>query len=649
MNCQSSKRHLLLYFFLSLITVHGQHQSFDWVKIFNGSGDGSQVIDIANDTQGNYLIAGSFNQKLDTDGFLFHSAGLSDAFLAKADSTGNIKWIKHFPGSGEQNLFIETDSLDNYYIMGYFEHDVIVEGQTFTLTDPSFASATFMAKFDSNGTILWRKLLGPYVQVDGRFGFSANKSGTFALAGIYIGTVDFGGITITPPDNFNNIFVASFSPDGAPNWVKTPTGHIQSFDIPPNTIAVGHIDKYDNVYCSGIFVGDIVLDAIALTGEAGSYNVFVSKIDSNGEFQKAHLGKLGAHGPVNGGIPFFGDGATDKFGNYYLNLTYYSKFQMGDYNFIENLDLPGAIVFFGDIAVLKFNAQFELEWAKTLGSKGSEYGMLSVTKRNTVIISGSGSDILTGICPELGGLFGIEINAEGDIIHVVRLGKTWYGTYNFSTVDNKDRILISGIIGTLIDYNSANNLESNIVNSGFWGRYTLTTFKLAQGNVVSDKPACIDSNLLFTCANIPNSTIYEWELISGNNLQIFETRNEVLVLPASTFVNLQEISVRVRGKNNCLTGDFSDYKLFSFNLPVSGVIPNVITPNNDFFNNRFILPDGLEGSELEIFNRWGQNVYTTKHYDNNWSAENLSDGVYFFNAKNKCSTQPIRGYISVIR
>ena len=35
-------------------------------------------------------------------------------------------------------------------------------------------------------------------------------------------------------------------------------------------------------------------------------------------------------------------------------------------------------------------------------------------------------------------------------------------------------------------------------------------------------------------------------------------------------------------------------------------------------------------SKMQIFNRWGNEVYNSKSYQNNWDGGESPDGVYFF-------------------
>lgn len=68
-------------------------------------------------------------------------------------------------------------------------------------------------------------------------------------------------------------------------------------------------------------------------------------------------------------------------------------------------------------------------------------------------------------------------------------------------------------------------------------------------------------------------------------------------------------------------------------------LPNVFTPNGDGRNDRFgpFLPyRGVESVDMEIFNRWGQVVFSTQDPDIEWRGtykdtnEPLPDGVYFY-------------------
>lgn len=82
-------------------------------------------------------------------------------------------------------------------------------------------------------------------------------------------------------------------------------------------------------------------------------------------------------------------------------------------------------------------------------------------------------------------------------------------------------------------------------------------------------------------------------------------------------------------------------------------IPNVVTANGDGKNDYFMVR-GIEqypGSVLEIYNRWGNQVYQSGNYSNNWSGAGLSAGIYYYVLKINMSrtVKVYKGYIELIQ
>jgi hypothetical protein len=84
----------------------------------------------------------------------------------------------------------------------------------------------------------------------------------------------------------------------------------------------------------------------------------------------------------------------------------------------------------------------------------------------------------------------------------------------------------------------------------------------------------------------------------------------------------------VRVENKC--GVMTDtLRLTKPELNVSRV-PNVITPNGDSFNDFFVVQDDLVGQlNFQVFNRWGEAVFQSSNYNNNWDGNGLANGVYY--------------------
>jgi gliding motility-associated-like protein len=58
------------------------------------------------------------------------------------------------------------------------------------------------------------------------------------------------------------------------------------------------------------------------------------------------------------------------------------------------------------------------------------------------------------------------------------------------------------------------------------------------------------------------------------------------------------------------------------------IIPNIITPNQDGQNDNFRIIGLPPNSAVQIYNRWGNLMFTTTSYLNDWSTG--TDGVYYY-------------------
>jgi len=58
------------------------------------------------------------------------------------------------------------------------------------------------------------------------------------------------------------------------------------------------------------------------------------------------------------------------------------------------------------------------------------------------------------------------------------------------------------------------------------------------------------------------------------------------------------------------------------------LIPNLLTPNDDGFNDVFFIPDLPIYTKLNIYDKNGLMVFSTHNYKNDWKAEGLPAGIY---------------------
>lgn len=77
------------------------------------------------------------------------------------------------------------------------------------------------------------------------------------------------------------------------------------------------------------------------------------------------------------------------------------------------------------------------------------------------------------------------------------------------------------------------------------------------------------------------------------------------------------------------------------------ILPNVFTPNRDGKNDELYIGNYVSGGKITLSNRWGDSVFHSGNYSNDWKAENLQDGIYFCELETGCEN--LRGWVEVIR
>ncbi|MNL76430.1 hypothetical protein D3C87_2023960 [compost metagenome] len=79
----------------------------------------------------------------------------------------------------------------------------------------------------------------------------------------------------------------------------------------------------------------------------------------------------------------------------------------------------------------------------------------------------------------------------------------------------------------------------------------------------------------------------------------------------------------------------------------------MFTPNGDGINDQFKIA-GIENEENEVIvmNRQGVQLFKKENYKNDWDANGVEDGTYFYLVKMKDSSgklQVKKGYVTVVR
>ena len=147
-------------------------------------------------------------------------------------------------------------------------------------------------------------------------------------------------------------------------------------------------------------------------------------------------------------------------------------------------------------------------------------------------------------------------------------------------------------------------------------------------------------------------------LSTPSELDIFESEGELILTEQSTSPGEYTLKIPY---SICLTENITacDTAIIYVSVKSSGKelsFPNAISPNDDGINDFFVPMNTTSGysGELQVFNRWGQPVYTNDKYSGEWKGQNqqnapLPDGTYFYIYLPENSNQKISGYVLVYK
>ena len=85
------------------------------------------------------------------------------------------------------------------------------------------------------------------------------------------------------------------------------------------------------------------------------------------------------------------------------------------------------------------------------------------------------------------------------------------------------------------------------------------------------------------------------------------------------------------------------------------IIANLVTPNNDNRNDTWLIEDieSYPPISVEIYNRFGKELYRNDKYDNSWDAayqgQALQDGTYYYVLRIEGNSKVFKGAVNVMR
>jgi len=374
--------------------------NYVWAKRF-GNSENDMSYSVAVDTSGNVYTTGRFSGTLDFDPGVgtsnLTSAAYDDVFVLKLDSSGNYVWAKKFGSSGSDwGASVAVDASGNVYATGFWNSiDALV------------------LKLGSAGNLVWTKTFAGAGEQRGT-SIAVDVSGNVYTTGFFENTVDFdpgpGISNFTAPYLQADAFVSKLDSSGNYVWAKIFSGTDTKGS---ESVA---IDASGNVYTAGYLYGTVDFDPGAGTSNltsAGSGDVFVSKLDSSGNYVWAK--KFGSSAIDSGASV-----AVDASGNVYTAGLFSGTVDFDPGVGTQNLISAGLF----DVFVSKLNTAGNYVWAKKLGGASYDWGVsVAVDTSDNVYTAGlfsgtvdfdpgAGTSNLTSVTST--GFFVLQLDASGE-------------------------------------------------------------------------------------------------------------------------------------------------------------------------------------------------------------------------------------------
>lgn len=239
--------------------------------------------DIVCDSTGNVYVVGEFHEEMILDTVVLQSSKYFDAFIAKLDSSGKVKWVIQGKSYNARATSIKFDNDNNLIVSGNTT-------DTLYLGKHRIPGGEFISKIDIDGNIIWTSgihqnnyntTLAVYNQ-----NLSIDKNGNIYSIGRYTGELSSKDTTLSCQDRYE-LYVSKYSKEGNLIWIK-------NFQDPyfATQLSTGRsIITYPNndIGILGEFTGDATIGSTYMHGASTGLNSpFIARLTPDGDIKWAN-------------------------------------------------------------------------------------------------------------------------------------------------------------------------------------------------------------------------------------------------------------------------------------------------------------------------------------------------------------------------
>jgi len=644
-------------------------------------GNPEDITGLVVDKQGSLWLAGNTKIARSFGTVLLQSAG-SDSYLLKISATGRAEWGWTMGSAGEDTaLGLALDFAGNTYVAGVYQQTMRVG--TTTLTAPRAGVYTYLARFDPRGHPRWaRQLTGTGITV--AVGAGTDACGGIYLNGLFDATTTIGTRTLTSAGS-TDVFTACFDSLGALTWAMRGGGlamdRTQTMTVAPNGTIIcggdylGGAAQWGTTILpfvpgnSHVWVGQIVPACAPLPDLAAGPNQTVcagSQVSIGGQPLPAGMRYEWTVSPVLPGFP-----ATTTTVQAQVPLTNAAP----TYTFVLTGITPAGCRFQDTVEVhvtapgrplvtdearcqpgpltlrasgapaggryrwyttaaggnpvleetagtfttpsLNVTTQYYVTVVTPANCEGPRQPVAAIVYNLPVAVAGADQQVCSGQTVQLGG------KASEPGVRYQWLPAT--GLSDATAAQPILRPINLGIQPTEVHY--------TLQATSSQGCTTTDTIRVRVWPIPPAPTITRAGKILTSNATAGNQWLLNDRIITGANT------------PAIIAAAEGRYTVMVRTPAGCL----SEASVL-IEVPLSELLPNIITPNGDGRNDIFPV-HSLSSAEwnITIFSRWGRQLYQKTSYQDDWGGEGVSDGLYYYLLHCPATNQWVKGWVQVVR
>lgn len=353
--------------------------------------------------------------------------------------------------------------------------------------------------------------------------------------------------------------------------------------------------------------------------------IVISSSNPKADFSVINGNNLCSNQPVQ-----FQDNSSVQIGKI-VRLEWIFEFSNGGSNTVETYSLPSKdSIFTHKYPTTKETINYQVKLKAYSGNDCvEEFGPISITVKGSPEVTFSP---LTGICIDKSK---ISINQASETTKIAGNG---FFTGDGITKDGIFDPVAAGIGKHTITYTFTANNGCNDIKSQEIEVYPLPTV-----NAGEDVTILIGGQTTFKSIATGNELTYQW--LPSTSLNDATLLNPIASPRESTLYTLI-----VTSKDGCTTSG-----KVNVNVATKPTIPNTFTPNgdgnNDTWNIKYL--DSYVNARMTIFNRFGNEVFTSTGYDIPWDGrfkgKEVPIGVYYYIIDTKVEGKKFTGSVTVIR